>query len=345
MLEKPDLQDQLIVTRLAEACGLQVRQLTFLPLGLDVNTAVYRADALDGTAYFLKLRKGDFAAASVTVPQYLAAHGIQQVMAPLETRQLCASLRAGCDVYKMILYPFIDGQNGYEAALSDQQWLDFGAALRGIHTSHLPPELAGFIPREAYSPYWRSLVRAFQAQVEGTIYPDPTAAGLAEFMKARRAEISHLAARAEVLAAALQARSSQMVLCHGDIHAGNLLLGADGALFLVDWDTLIFAPKERDLALVGGSPTWSTAQGEALFYQGYFSNLGYRVDGQVEVDAMALAYFRYERIITDIAEFCKQLLETAEGGQDREQSLRYFTGQFLPGHEVDLACRADRIIL
>ena len=73
-------------------------------------------------------------------------------------------------------------------------------------------------------------------------------------------------------------------------------------------------------------------RGEKLFYRGY---------GQTEVDQMVLAYYRYERIVQDIAEFCQQLLLTTEGGEDREQSYRYFTGQFLPNHEVEIAYKTD----
>jgi len=68
VLEKPDLQDQLILTRLQDEYGLHVNQLTFLPLGADVNTAVFRIVTEDETAYFLKLRKGDFDEITVAVP-------------------------------------------------------------------------------------------------------------------------------------------------------------------------------------------------------------------------------------------------------------------------------------
>jgi spectinomycin phosphotransferase len=156
MLEKPDLQDQLIISRLQDEYGLQVNRLTFLPLGADVNTAVFRVVTDGETAYFLKLRKGDFDEITVAVPQFLKAQGIQSIIAPLETRaqQPWASL----DAFKMILYPFIEGQNGYAVALSDHQWLDFGAALKGIHTAQVPPALTRLIPRETYSPRWREMV-------------------------------------------------------------------------------------------------------------------------------------------------------------------------------------------
>ena len=53
MLDKPDLQDKLLITHLFDAYGLRAAQLAFLPLGADVNTAVYRVRADDGRAYFL----------------------------------------------------------------------------------------------------------------------------------------------------------------------------------------------------------------------------------------------------------------------------------------------------
>jgi spectinomycin phosphotransferase len=61
------------------------------------------------------------------------------------------------------------------------------------------------------------------------------------------------------------------------------------------------------------------------------------------VDQTALAYYRCERIVQDIAEFCKQLFLTTGGVKHREQSYRYFTGLFLPNHEVDTACRGDTL--
>ena len=58
MLEKPDIPEAIIISRLQEEYDLHVSTLTFLPLGADMGTAVYRVVAVDGAVYFLKLRKG-----------------------------------------------------------------------------------------------------------------------------------------------------------------------------------------------------------------------------------------------------------------------------------------------
>ena len=138
--------------------------------------------------------------------------------------------------------------------------------------------------------------------------------------------------QAEQLASELQSQSLDLVLCHSDIHGGNILISNTERLYIVDWDNPVYAPKEHDLMHIGGSSTWNSPRTQELFYQGY---------GPVKIDQIALSYYRYERIVQDIAEFCKQLLWTSAGGADREQSYGYFTGQFLPGHEVEIARATD----
>jgi spectinomycin phosphotransferase len=344
MLEKPDIPDHLIASRLQDEYGLNVAQLIFLPLGVDVNTAVYRAITGDETAFFLKLRRGIFEEISLTVPQFLKSQDILAIIAPLETRE--GNLWGSLDSYKLILYPFIQGKNGYEVRLSDQQWVDFGASLKQVHAAQIPAALLQHIPRESYSPRWREMVRDFQVQVENTTFRGPIAAKLAMFMRARRDEISFMVERAGLLGLALASRPLEFVCCHSDIHPGNLLIADNdmkkmSRLYIVDWDNPNLAPKERDLALIGGCYHWKGARAVALFYQGYAANSG---NTSSKVDQMALAYYRYERIIQDIAAFCEQLLLTDEGGEDREQAYQYFTSIFLPNHEFELTVNSERLI-
>ncbi len=80
MLEKPKLKDARIITCLHDNYGLNVAKLAFLPLGADLATAVYRAAANDETPYFVKLRRGDFDEASVTVSKFLSDLGIKQII-------------------------------------------------------------------------------------------------------------------------------------------------------------------------------------------------------------------------------------------------------------------------
>ena len=76
MLNKPDLADARIAARLREGFGISSTRIDFLPIGNDTFAFVYRVLASDGTAYFLKARKGNVYPPSLLVPHYLQSHGV-----------------------------------------------------------------------------------------------------------------------------------------------------------------------------------------------------------------------------------------------------------------------------
>ena len=332
MLTKPNISDELIISRLQTEYGSHVAELTFLPIGADLRTAVYRVLADDGTAYFLKLRR-NFKEIVVRVPIFLRDNGIQEIIVPLETKS--KQYWADFGNYKLILYPFIEGKDGFDIELSDIHRRTLGTAFKRIHTAQVPPELKILIPKETFSLGWREDMKSYQAKVESETFTDPTAVKLAEFIKSKQSEITRLIERAEQLASELQSKSLELVLCHTDIHGGNILISDNGELYIVDWDDPILAPKERDLMFIGGGIDyiWKSQQEEAIFYEGY---------GKTEINIAALAYYRYERVIEDLAVICEQILLTDEGGADRERSFGWFTSNFEPGQTIDIAEKTDK---
>lgn len=329
MLEKPPLKEEKIVASLERDFGLSVDNITFLPLGADLDTAVYRVAAGDGTRYFLKLRRGAFHRASVALPNFLGRQGMKQVIPSLTTRT--GELWANVDPFKAILTPYVDGRNAYEAQMSEKQWIAFGAALRRFHTADVPAQITRGLPRETFSPRWRALLAAHLARIERVTFDEPLAAETASFLRANREQTHALLGRAEQLAQTLQARTPPFILCHGDIHGWNLLIDPSGNLYMVDWDTLIFAPKERDLMFIGaglGDSGYTPQEEDALFYQGY---------GETHVNPQAIAYYRCERIVQDLAIFCDQLLASTDGGEDRQQALAYLKSNYRPGGTIDVA--------
>lgn len=229
-----------------------------------------------------------------------------------------------------MLYRFVEGQSGWNVALNREQWAEFGTALRELHTRPVPQGLLHTVPRETYTRFWRDQVTVFLRQAEGA-FSDTVAADLARLLQNKRTSIEQLVRRAEYFAAVLAQQSIETCLCHGDIHAGNLLIDASN-LYLVDWDTLILAPKERDLMFIGAGigGIWNTTQEQEWFYQGY---------SQTEINPTALAYYRCERVVQDIAVYCEQLLTTDEGDADRRVSFEQLAGQFEPGSVVEIALK------
>ena len=329
MLTKPRISDDRIIACLHDSFGLRISHVTFLPLGY-VNSAVYRVTDDSGTPYFLKLRRGDFNQIAVAVPAFLHAQGIQQVVAPIAT--ITDKLWVHAHGFDWILYPFFDGKTGFEVALSKTQWILLGQSMRAIHATQLPAALAERVPHEDYSPRWRTSVKTFHIQVEQRSYAEPIAARLAAFWLTRRDEIQCIVERAEQLAPALQNRVLNLVTCHSDLHARNVLVSADDELAIVDWDEPILAPKERDLMFIGGGvgAIWNNDQEAGWFYQGY---------GQIEIDLVALSYYRYERIVADIAVCAEQIFGIQGSLEDWQKGLQ-LRDQFLPNNVVDIAHRS-----
>jgi spectinomycin phosphotransferase len=334
MLIKPDLKDEKIIACLRDAYGLTVEKIAFLPLGADFNTAVYRVTTSNQMDYFLKLRSGKFLEASVSVPKHLADIGIKQVIPPILTK--LGRLYSGLGSFKAILYPYVEGRNGVEAKLSEDQWVQFGAAIKRLHSTDIPSSITNGVPRETFSSKWRETVKSFLGRIENEVFEEPVAVKMAEFLKSKSSEILKLVERAEELAITIQKQPLTYVLCHADMHGWNLIVDKENALYIVDWDTLIFAPKERDLMFIGAG-IWDSGltpnEEESLFYKGYT---------QTKINHDVLACYRFERIIQDISEYCEHIFMSDASADDRIQSFEYLQSNFLSGGTIERAYASNQ---
>src|SRR5690606_3188782 len=111
-----------------------------LPLGADLRSAVYRAEAAHGSAYFLKLRRGHFDEISAELPAFLREIGVETVIAPLPTLTGARFTPAAGNT--LVAYPFIEGEDGYTREMSAARWHTLGASFRAIHGAVLPQSLA-----------------------------------------------------------------------------------------------------------------------------------------------------------------------------------------------------------
>ena len=290
--------------------------------------AAYRVVTTRGANLYLKLRRGGFDLPSVALPHHLSLKGIGWVIAPVPTHD--QQLQAALEGFTLAVYPFTEGRNAFECPLSESQWLDFGAALRQLHVATVPDSLGETIPRETYGPRYREQAQLFLEMAERETFEEPVARELGRFLRSKDGVIRTLLRHAEELAAVLERESPAFVICHGDIHAANVLIARDGPLYVVDWDTLVLAPKERDLMFIGAGVggVWTGESEERLFYQGY---------GPTTVNRKALDYYRCERVVEDIVAYSEQLLLTDGGGRDREPGLGKLIAAFERGNVVEVA--------
>lgn len=321
MLKKPAIADETLLAAVRDHYGLHATSIEFLALGYDINAGVYRVTT-PSADYFLKVKEDAIYLPSVVVPRTLFDRGLRQIVTPLPAHD--GSLFTTVEQFSLILYPFIEHHTASEIGLTDAQWREFGAIVRQIHAAPLPQSVT--LDRETFTPAteWRAIAHATHARIRRETYTDPEQIALAEAWRAHYDAITELLRRADAYGQHLRGRDLPHVLCHADLHTGNLLIDAQGQLFVVDWDQPVVAPKERDLMFISGGRviTAVSARQEALFFEGY---------GQTEIDREALIYYRAAWVVQDIGSFAEQIFLMPDlSVEAKREALRYFVGSFAP---------------
>ena len=298
MREKPSISEDDLRSCLLEQYDIIAIMLDFLPLGLDYHAGVYRVVSEQGTLYFLKVTSRPLYEAGCLVPGYLREQGILSVVAPLPTRN--NALWTSVEDWTVIVYPFIDGDTSW-TGMTDEQWKEVGDIFQRIHQVILPPFGFESLRKETFDPTeYARWVGAFETSlaVTETQHAQVHDGGSASKRTLRTSWMAHqpiihkVVASLEKLAGVLQSRILPYVICHADLHPANLLRDHSSHVFVIDWDEVMLAPKERDFLFVKVSSADSEALlGTPAFFQGY---------GQTEIDWIALTYYRYERVIQDL---------------------------------------------
>lgn len=334
MRQQPKLADAAIRAAVLTHYDLAITALDFLPIGNDLLSFVYRADTGDDSSYLLKLRaQRGFRAPSLIIPRFFYEQGIPHIVAPVPTTD--QRLWIEIDSYALMLYPFLDARTAAAAGLSQQHWHDLGMALHQVHTSPLPPELRQMIRRETFIPWRRELLTEVEAVIAGGNLSGPAQQELAEFWRSRQDEIQAVIERADTLGTQLRQAALPEVPCHADLHTWNMLLDHTQQVWIIDWDEIILAPKERDLMFVIGGigRDLVSAEESAGFLQGY---------GDPAIDRRALTYYRYAWAVQDMGAYIEEVFFAPDlGAEDRDDAVRGFIAQFAPGNIVDIARASD----
>lgn len=283
---------------LKEDYGLAAARIELLSLGHYANPGPYRIVTRDGLAYLAKVTSGAFYAAGCEVPRHLYDAGVTSVVAPIATQ--AQTLWAGIGEWTVSLYPYLEGDTGWQT-MATEHWKTAGATFRRIHEVVPPTSGLADLRAESFDPSgYAESIRTNEARLErAEDARHATHSALRSSWVKHRSTIHSLLGSLDRLAAVLRIRQLPRVICHGDLHPGNLLRAPDGQVYVIDWDDVILAPRERDLIFVG-EPAVAAANNDA---SPYFAEYGL-----FEVDWEALTYYRYERVVQDLIEDAEQVL-------------------------------------
>ena len=134
----------------------------------------------------------------------------------------------------------------------------------------------------------------------------PYARPVARLIQEHAAPIRRLLARYDHLVTAARTQPARTVLTHGEPHPGNTML-TGGGWVLIDWDTALAAPPERDL--------WSLDPGDGSILHAYAGLTG------VTPRPLLLDLYRLRWDIADIAVDVSRFRRPHAGTAEDEESF------------------------
>jgi len=296
MFTRPQgLRDEDVVRGLGAGWGLAGAQVEYAPLGFgSYHWRVRRgSDRWFATADDLEARRWDAAEPLPLVARRLTSAlagsrrlrdaGLEFVVAPLP-RPSGELVRTLGDRYVLALYPFVDGETPQEGAYPDRAAraavVDRLAALHAVDPGHDSAALTD----DFVLPHLAGL-RTAMADPGGPWEGGPFAGSTRDLLARHAAPLADALERYRRLVASVVARGTGFVLTHGEPHPGNTI-GTPAGLVLIDWDTLLLAPPERDL--------WGLVDEDPDVLELYRSLTGR------QVDAEALQLYRLRWDLTEI---------------------------------------------
>ena len=233
----------------------------------------------------------------------LRAFGCAFVVAPTPTRADEPLFQFGS--YSVALYPFIEGRGfSFEESFGEAERDQVLAEVLALHRVPIAairlPETDRFV-----IPGLDQLDRRMHHGNEGGLN-GPHAAAASQLLIDNEAEIKRLIARYRSFLAQYLSHPGSVVITHGEIHPGNVMVTSTGAV-IVDWDTVLLAPPERDL--------WWLAQGGGSVLQAYSDASGTAPNERL-IDLYGI---RWD--LAEIASFSAEFAGPHEDSEDSRKAL------------------------
>ena len=296
MFTRPeDFSDDAVAVALTEGWGLRANAIEYLPMGFGSHH--WRVEA-GGSLWFvtaddLRARKWSRSEsqsdsltrlrAALSTARRLRDDGLMFVVAPITTTT--SEILYVTDGYAVALYPYVPGEtpdsDSYQSRDERLAVLDLIAAVHHADGSTIREALVddfAIADRDELT----AALGELSAPWDTGPYGDPARTLLARHAR----DVEHALTGYDTLVAAVQPRRERAVLTHGEPHPRNTLRSGRN-LLLIDWDTALLAPPERDV--------WTLADGDPKILDHYEALTG------VEMMSDSLALYRLRWDLTEIS--------------------------------------------
>jgi spectinomycin phosphotransferase len=314
----PELADQRIVAELEAGWGLTVDAVEYLPVGFGSHH--WRADGR-GERWFVTVDDLDAKRwtpdetrdegferleAAIATSRALRDHGLDFVVAPEPT--VDGPILHRLDRFAVALYQHVEGRTHPYGAFPSAD--DRRAVLDLVVRLHAAPVVG---PARADDFELRNrgdLDRALD-DLHRPWDTGPYGEACREALAGTEPALRRHLAVYDGLAARACAQPDRMVLTHGEPHAANTILTAAGWV-LVDWDTALLAPPERDI--------WEMARADPADLDHYTAATGRTVQTE------ALELYRLGWDLAEVAIYTALLRVPHERSEDVDLSWGHLQG-------------------
>jgi spectinomycin phosphotransferase len=311
---EPTIDKTRLVETVRREYGPEVERLTFVPVGWVAYC--YIADCVGGERYFLKLNNDSgeipYAASNrdfyLPLSYQLCTKGIlPHVACPVRTRT--GQFTAPFEEHVLILFDFIEGETVGFGDLSDDILVKLARLVGILHKS--------ISQIKVEHPFYERFDIAFEDDwvntfdvLEGITSSDRWGKReLRDLLLPRRDEILAHLRRLKELQTLARATGKEMVVCHTDLHGGNLMTDARGNLYILDWENAMIAPPEHDLFFWAGYD----------YFWDSFLPIYEREFGPARLDSDVFGFYYYRRNLEDLIDFALRILyRTTDYEQDGE---------------------------
>jgi spectinomycin phosphotransferase len=267
MKTKFAIDDKLLQKAVEKSYDILIHNIHFIPEG-DISYA-YQVSCKEGTKYFLKLfdkstKKGREGVRRLKfylpVTRDMFDGGLYQNIAyPVKNIRGKFSVDIGPAV--IVLFNFIEGETLADAYPFSRELLEkVAAGIARIHglTGSLHFKSASVedfdvsfldsLERDLDLLEQMDLPRLHTNRIdEADNNIDPSIRALCEYVLPRRDRIMEFSEKLYLYRDSIEVDPYEMVLTHGDIWGGNLMLDPQGELHFIDWESAMIAPREADL--------------------------------------------------------------------------------------------------
>ena len=322
----PELDDENVVDVLADGWRLPVDGASYIAAGFGSHHWLATAGSrrwfvtIDDLDTRLTARDDTRAAAAHRLEAALRSAfdlrgaGLDFVVAPEPTVDGAVLHRptVATGRFAVALYPWVDGLTHEWGAFETRE--ERAAVIDRLVDLHsVDAKTVGTCLVDDFTIPWRDELEAALVSRAPDPGSGPFAASAARLVADNGAALRQRLAAYDGLVARVRQRSALLVVTHGEPHRGNTITTSSGVQ-LIDWDTALLAPPERDLATAIG--------GEAGLADEYTARTGWALDA----DALALYASRWA--LCEISLFTRQLsvphLETQDNRvawQELQRSL------------------------